>query len=143
MHLQPLKGYGAFGTVFGTGQRFSNGSATAIVVFRSGEKEGIEHIQPEHTQQIVYFGVTARKKTRPAVLRNRIKRLLRQSVRLLAAEYRQSGKSFPFRAFVLVWNAVPAHPSLLHLQTVLPTVRILMEKALRYNERERSAKKQQ
>lgn len=142
MRLQPLKGYGAFGTVFATGRRFSIGSATAIVVFNDGAAQAMEHRKTDGTQQIVYFGVTARKKTRPAVLRNRIKRLLRESVRLLANEYRQSDKAFPFRAFVFVWNAVPARPSLLHLRTVLPAVRTLVEKAARYYEHEHSAKMQ-
>lgn len=138
MHLQPLKGYDAFGTVFRTGQRFSSGSATAMVVFSGGVQQDATGIETEGEQQIVYFGVTARKRTRPAVLRNRIKRLLRESVRLVALEYQQVDKPLPFRAFVIIWNAVPACPSLLHLRIVLPAVRILMEKAVRYYGREHS-----
>jgi ribonuclease P protein component len=134
MRLRPLKGYDAFGNVFRTGRRFSNGKATAMVVFRPPISVSEPAIAITE-QQIVYFGVTARKRTRPAVLRNRIKRLLRESIRQIADEQHRT-KPFPFREIVVVWNAVPSRPSLLGLETVLEAVRDVLDRAAEYYLRE-------
>lgn len=135
MRLQPLKGYDAFGNVFRTGRRFSNGKATAMIVFRPAvsASELCTGATPE--QQIVYFGVTARKRTRPAVLRNRIKRLVRESLRQIASEHDRTEPS-PFREIVVIWNAVPPRSSLLGLETVLAAVRDVLERATGYYQRE-------
>lgn len=135
MRLQPLKGYDAFGNVFRTGRRFSNGKVTALVVFRPPVSVSELPTNPTTEQQIVYFGVTARKRTRPAVLRNRMKRLLRESMRQIAGQY-DSTKPCPFREIVVIWNAVPPRPSLLGLETVLVAVRDVLERAAEYYQRE-------
>lgn len=135
MRLQPLKGYDAFGNVFRTGRRFSNGKLTALVVFRPPVSASAAYTAGTAEQQIVYFGVTARKRTRPAVLRNRIKRLLRESMRQIAREH-NCATSSPFCELVLVWNAVPSRPSLLRLATVLADVREVLDRATDYYRRE-------
>ncbi len=129
MRLHPLKGYNAFGHVFEAGRRFANGSVTALVVFHDPDSTQAE-------QQILRFGVTARKRTRPAVLRNRIKRLLRESLRQIIEEYSQAGKVPPFRELVLVWNAIPRKSSLLRLRMVLPAVRDTLDRATRHYRKE-------
>ena len=131
MRLQPLKGYNAFGHVFETGKRFAGGSVTAFTVFGDPAKT-------VQKQQLLRFGVTARKRTRPAVLRNRIKRLLRESLRQIAHDYDRAGEVLPFQEIVLIWNAVPRKPSLLRLHAVLPAVRDVVDRATRYYRKEYS-----
>lgn len=123
MRLYPLKGYNAFGRVFEEGRRFANGSITTLVVFR----------KPDSTEHgtALHYGVTAKRRTRPAVLRNRIKRLLRESLRHVVQEYSEAGEELPIQELVLVWNAIPRKSSLLRLRTVLPAVRDTVDKAVR------------
>ncbi len=146
LRLQSLKGFEAFGTAMSKGQRFSARGITAFVVFRSPAPNDAEFSAP----QTVFFGVTMKKRTRPAVLRNRIKRLLRESLRLALQQKKQDKKHDKnnlrntttvkngeqsqeiFESIVLVCNNIPEKPNLLRLEDVLPAVKNILKRAREY-----------
>lgn len=81
----------------------------------------------------IHFGVTAKKRTRPAVLRNRIKRLLRESLRAAILLHPQAAQAI--EAIVLVCNAVPDKPQLLPLENVLAPVERIIKDAVKHHKR--------
>lgn len=139
--LESLKGFEAFGAVFQTGTRFAYRGMTAFVHFRSvaqttvqtKDERAVERVD-EHghgmRRMTLRFGVTAKKRTRPAVLRNRIKRLLRESLRI--ALLRRPEAVRIIEAIVLVCNVIPEKPQLLRLENVLAPVERIVQNAIKH-----------
>jgi ribonuclease P protein component len=83
----------------------------------------------EHGQKhIIEFGVTAKRRTRPAVLRNRIKRLLRESLRL--AVTRQPEAFEAIERIVLVCTTIPEHSRTLGLAEIAASVERIITNAI-------------
>jgi ribonuclease P protein component len=126
--LVSLKGHEAFDGVFKQGVRFAHRGMTGFVRFRTADAS--QQTQTQTTQTIL-FGVTAKKRTRPAVLRNRIKRLLRESLRRAFAQMsaRQRAEAFAaIDAIVLICNAIPERAAMIGLEhTAYPVERIIKD----------------
>jgi len=145
VRLESLKGSEAFAAVFKHGTRFAYRGITAFVVFRAPERQNAgsadapttnsaEQIHAMGVPVTLHFGVTAKKRTRPAVLRNRIKRLLRESLRhsiRRLLEHSQHLEGFAcIERLVLVCNIIPERPTMLRLQALAPLVERILKQAL-------------
>ncbi|MCX6139586.1 MAG: ribonuclease P protein component [Candidatus Kapabacteria bacterium] len=113
MVVRPLKGQDAFNIVMRSGRRSTSGplSLTAAFNVDSLPKESIS------------VGVTIGKRTaKRAVIRNRVKRLLRESVRQIVPSRAVALSSAGIHSVVLVWRSAPEAPKLLRLSDVQPHV---------------------
>jgi ribonuclease P protein component len=144
VRVRPLKGFEAFSAVFRRGIKFSAGKLSAFFVFvplPRAEDTGSVLLPEEWT---ISCGVTTKKGTRPAVLRNRIKRLLRESLRTTFADFprhsqpnevgirvMRSIEMMPQTA-IIVWHDIPKHPQRLRQADVQEAVSILYDKILRH-----------
>ena len=121
MTLKPIKGYGAFAEVFDRGKRFASGPV-GITVIGSESSAGDE----------IAVGVSVGKRTAPhAVVRSRIRRHLRNAIRIAVdrneAEFVNAGLS----SMVIVWRARVARPSLIDHRDVESSVETALLKAVR------------
>ncbi len=115
MRQLPLKGYGTFGRVFNQGKRFRATGLTAFVTFRPPD------CVESHNE--MHVGVTCRRGTKPAVMRNRIKRLLREAVR---REIAPKAESLAIAEVILIWQHIPQRPQQLHLSRVCDSLKQLL-----------------
>lgn len=135
VQLISLKGFEAFQDVLSRGKRFTSQGITGFVLFKTDLSNS-----PKSPRSTIHFGVTAKKRTRPAVMRNRIKRLLRESLRLSLkknpprkpAHKSQVPVQEIVEAIVLIGMYVPEKPQLLHLHDVLPGVQTILKRAKDY-----------
>ncbi|MBL7974752.1 MAG: ribonuclease P protein component [Candidatus Kapabacteria bacterium] len=116
--IRPLKGKAAFDSVFKGGKRFKNDSMHAVVRF---DKE-------QQLPAVVLCGIVVRKKiAKTAVLRNRIKRLARES--LFAVAKTQPELIAHIESMVVLWNTTPEHPRKIELEDVQAVVTDALQKA--------------
>ena len=137
--LRPLKGHNAFDVVFRHGARFAHRGITAFILFREFLTPELLAAEPALTRLVeatnaanttLIVGVSSKRRTRPAAMRNRLKRLLRASVHEVAQVERISCDGIA--AMVLICNIIPDKPSLLGLGDVLPLVRRIFQNADKY-----------
>jgi len=122
--LQPVKGKKTFDRIFKTGQRFYHDEASAVICFSRESKE----------IPLINYAVLVRKKVaKKAVVRNRIKRLMRESLKHIFFESADIKFINSFEYIVIGWNSAPKHPMLIHLNDVLPKVKTLLDKAFKAN----------
>jgi len=123
--LKSVKGYKSFSRTFQAGRKFRSGDLLASVTFRKGDVE-------EKEETTLHYGVSISKRTaKRAVVRNRVKRLLREALRLSLDEGYNT-KSIPFESILLIWRSGPGHPKLISLEDVRPEVGKVLEKADTY-----------
>jgi ribonuclease P protein component len=126
--LKPLKGRKKFAALFNSGSRFSEKEASAVVCFRKGED--IHDTDDEIRFIEIFYAVGVRKKVaKKAIVRNRLKRLLRESLRQLFKEEKAKEFAEAFEIIYLSWNAAPSHHKLIGLKDVFPKVKDLLLKA--------------
>ncbi len=116
--LQSLRTRG-FRSVFSEGKRFVHPALVLIVQYR-------QQRQPSPSVS-VSFGVGVRRGA-PAVTRNRIKRLLRESLRRYFREHPEKAKFFD--AVILIWRTLPNRARQLRFESVYTTVKQLLEQAV-------------
>ncbi|MDC1068088.1 ribonuclease P protein component [Candidatus Kapabacteria bacterium] len=110
--IKPLKGYNAFQDAFNLGKTKNSAKATITLVF--GDSDSIS------------LGVgISKKRAKKAVVRNRVKRLLRESIRKLNSEF-----SLPknIKTITVFWKIAPKHPMEIRLNEVLSELRLLISK---------------
>jgi len=119
--LKTIKGKKKFDELFKVGRSFREKDGYAVVKFRDK--------QEEQNRICTYYAVSAgRKVAKKAVVRNRIKRLLRESIRRTAKEKAESFACI--EQIFLGWKKAPRHPKLIHLKEVAPIVDKLIDKAV-------------
>ncbi|TAL68172.1 MAG: ribonuclease P protein component [Bacteroidetes bacterium] len=122
--LQPVKGKKTFDRIFASAKRFYNDEVWAVICFRKADNEN----------PVINYAVVARKKVaKKAVIRNRIKRLLRESLRKIFLESEDEKFKNSFEYIVVGWNSAPEHPMLIKLKDVKPKVKSILEKAYKQN----------
>lgn len=116
--LRSLAGKKNFQQLFQSGQRFVHSKAVLIVQFRGKETEG---------ETTVFFGIAVRRKTK-AVIRNRLKRLIREAMfRYFKAHPRAASH---IHSIIILWRDIPPKASLIHLRDVEPVLQELFTQAL-------------
>ncbi len=122
--LKSLKGFNAFPNAFRSGKKFGNNVSIASFSFNIGNEEQIDSVK---------FGVSISKKTaKRAVVRNRIKRLLRESIRQIINSPEISGKSEIFKIVIINWKIAPQKAGMINLNDVKPKVKDLFNQAIKY-----------
>ena len=126
--LESLKGRKAFDRLFNEGRRISGRKAYAVFLCRA---------EIQHSSDKMRFAVIAPKKcSKKAVVRNRIKRLLRESIRLEAENHNES---FLPHTIAFAWREKGIeHPGLIRLNDVQPEVAFLLEKVVNHCRKKRT-----
>ena len=122
--IRPLKGFNCFAKVFENGKKFYVENLLLITVSKDNELIIKKSSQPN----ICYYGVgSSRKINKKGVIRNRIKRLLRESIRQLFVE-KEIDLTY-IKYCVLLYNKKVTHPKLIRLKDVKPLVKEAFDKA--------------
>lgn len=126
--IKSIKGKKNFEKIFSNAQRFYDKEAAAFVTYCKQVRGNIQ------TNVInINFAVVVRKKNaKKAIVRNRIKRLMRESLRIIIKDYQIKEKITNIDSVVFVWSNCPVHPKLINLQQVKPVIQKLMERAENY-----------
>lgn len=126
--IRPLKKKKRFSGVFEHGVKFYEKPAKAIVCYADDncfDKEPGE-------DDVFFLAVSVSKRTaKKAVVRNRIKRLLRESVRHVAKKKDQDCFN-GIKGMILIWYHAPPRPSLIGLKDVLPVIEKLFDRICEY-----------
>ena len=117
--IKPLKGHNIFSDVFKVA--YKKRSSKLLIAYTYYSKE--------NSADNLFLGVSVPKKiVKKAVCRNRIKRLLRESIRQVKIEEIELIKEI--NQLILVWQETLEHPSRLRLNTVKEEVKNLLNSAL-------------
>jgi ribonuclease P protein component len=131
--IKPIKGFNSFNLVFKSGKKFYASELVGVFVYHNSNKEAtiINNCIDENT---FYYGVTAGKKhNKKAVVRNRIKRLLRESIRRIFKERYAEMDKMPFKYAVFSWRKGPETPSLIGFNDVFRDVELVFNSAEKYS----------
>jgi ribonuclease P protein component len=122
VYCKPIKGYNVFYNTFKKGKKLKTEHILTSVVFNNN----ITNDKP-HT---IYYGVTISKRlAKKAIIRNRVKRLLRESIRLLIKEFEATDLAL-IDNIVLMWQVAPKYPKGISLNYVMSAVKNIFEQAL-------------
>ncbi len=131
--FKPIKGFKSFSKIFQAGKKFYDNDAVLSVCFRPCTVFEDLVKNDESDAQKLYYGVTiSKKKAKKAVVRNRIKRLLRVSIIKTVSDYTGEDTICPFEYVIVSWKKAPSHPKLIHLNDVQPVVKRILRKANDY-----------
>ena len=126
LELKSIKGKKKFDIFFQSAKKFYLQDAAIFVSYKKCEAND--------RNNLLEFALSVRKKNaRKAVVRNRIKRLLRECLREFAKNDAMSEKLLRFDKVLIVWANAPKHPMLIKLDQVCPVVEQLIDKAYNYN----------
>ncbi len=121
MIVRPLKGYGAFDTVLQHGNRITVGPVGLTVVVANQEKPST----------IVHVGVAVGKRTASrSVTRSRIRRLLREAMRMVVPRLEAEISRIGISAIVVFWRRPVLRSADINLADVAPFVYRAMENML-------------
>lgn len=122
--FEPIKRQKLFDFLFQNGKRFSEGALRAVVY--------PSDVKVQSTKFTIFYAVyVPKKQVRKAVVRNRIKRLLRVALRKVATD--DYPDSFWIVKYVwLGWNSAPNRPCEISLGDVYPSVKNVMSQALNF-----------
>lgn len=119
--LKPIKGKKIFDELFAKSSKFYHKDCLAIIRFI----EKSNQVNPSSVRIIFYAVGISKKTARKAVIRNRVKRLLRESLKQLSDDNIQLFDNLEY--LVIMWKWAPANQKLIRLNDVKPSV----EKVLR------------
>ena len=122
VYCKSIKGYNNFSDTFKIGLKIKIKNIFSSIVFNKNNVNAENHT--------IYYGVTISKKLiKRAIIRNKVKRLLRESIRLLLKEFEITDLIFLDRV-ILSWQIVVNHPKEISLNDVMPSVKLIFERAL-------------
>ena len=73
--------------------------------------------------------VVRKKVARKSVVRNRVRRLVREALRRQLGEMEKQNAPVPVQTIIILWNSAPSRPSMLRLESVSQILRPLIERA--------------
>lgn len=124
--LKTIKGHDAVKRVFWEGRKFKSGPLLISKVSKTSPVLINEYAGAD----CIYYAVSISKRVAiKASVRNRIKRLLRESLRITLAGVSDEALQ-RVRYLALSWREAPQHPKLISLKDVLPLVNELIKKML-------------
>ena len=119
--LESLKGKKNFDELFKAGLRYKVEDLLAVVIKNDSSKNN-----PSSNRIIFYAVAVSKRIAKKAVVRNRIKRLLRESIRLL---FIKNPDNFEIISkIILMWRNAPVKPAFIKLNDVMPIVEKMMLK---------------
>lgn len=120
---RPLKGFGAFEEILRSGRRITSGPLSLTAELNPGAME---------TGKPVFVGVTIAKRIAPrAVMRNRVKRLLRESARHHVSSRSHALHECGIGRMIFIWRQAPPSPMQLRLADVEMHMAEALDKLLR------------
>ena len=128
--LKPVKGKKKLADIFSNAFKFYEHDAALFVCFASSRNAEI--ISGADKKTIGYVVTVKKRNAKKAVVRNRIKRLLRESLKVVFDKYQSDNFSANISELVIIWSNAPAKPGLIKLDDVLPVVSKLIDKAESY-----------
>lgn len=118
MTIVSLTGKSRIDAAFKSGRRFGSPEAAMIAT----------HGKP--TTDMVELLIVVRKKVaRKSVVRNRVRRLVREALRRQLGEMEKQNAPVPVQTIIILWNSAPSRPSMLRLESVSQILRPLIERA--------------
>ncbi|PKL85170.1 MAG: ribonuclease P protein component [Ignavibacteriae bacterium HGW-Ignavibacteriae-1] len=124
--IKPLKGFNAFNRVFGKGKKFVERDIMAVVIYSLSKFEDFK-IREDDSNEYSYVGVSVSKKIcKKAVVRNRVKRLLRVSVRSFFSNHSPTGLKY----LTISWRQKADSSSMIRLKDIEPRVHQLLNKII-------------
>lgn len=119
--LRPIKGRKIFEELFAESSRFYHKDCLALIRFENKSNQD----NPK-SNRIIFYAVGISKKTaRKAVLRNRIKRLLREAIKQLIKENASLFDNIEY--MVIIWKWAPEHQKLIRLSDVKPSIEQMLK----------------
>ncbi len=120
---RPLKGFGAFEEILRSGRRVTSGPLSLTA---ESKQPSIDSAAP------ILVGVTIAKRIAPrAVMRNRVKRLLRESARQQVSVRTHELHELGIGRLIFIWRQAPSSPMKLRLADVAPHMTEALDKLLR------------
>lgn len=124
MTVRPIKGFEAFSDAYRSGRRVSAGVLLLSVTLRSRTSLVVE-------PDVVLIGVTVSKRmAKKAVVRSRIRRLLREALRFSIREHAVEIERATIATIVAIVRSAPSHPALISLEDIQPLVEQLLLRVL-------------
>jgi len=118
--LKPLKGRKTFSELFKSGKRISIKECSAVYL------ENVQFDNPGLFRIIFYAVIVSKKIAKKAVVRNRVKRLLRESLRMALKE---DVRLFDNLSIIgLIWKDAPEKPYQIKLWDVYLAVREVLKR---------------
>ena len=128
LRFETIKGKKLFSDVFQKGQRFFENNSMAVVFFAGPQ----DKFASDNFVRSIFYSVSVPKKNaKKAVVRNRIKRLMRESLRQFCLSNDEDAICL-ISHISFVWRNAPDHPALICLDDVKHEIYSLMRKALAY-----------
>ena len=132
--LKPIKHKKAFSEAYKSGKKFFHESVYISICFEKvSNKDKSISIDVMVEQKEVYFAVLISKKVaKKAIVRNRIKRLLRESIRKYFIDLHRRKSPCIFKSLIISWKTAPKHFQQIHLSDVYPVINSALQNAYNY-----------
>jgi ribonuclease P protein component len=134
--IKSIKGFGVFSEVWKAGRKIKKYPILASVVYDL-QKVQLNPYRFEVMSEpdTIFIGVSvSKRRAKKAVVRNRVKRLMREATRLTLKEMTEQGIGTPYKAICLSSLKAPQRPKDMSLDDILPSVRKAMFAALENGE---------
>lgn len=130
MNIKTVKGRIQVTSAFKKGKRFSLPEAMVSVRSRFYAQE---YDAPKNSENSLFIVCSVRKKIAPhAVIRNRLKRLVKESVRQYIRTHADKKNISILLTLAFNWNIAPKRPLEIALQDIYPIVQQLLDNACEY-----------
>lgn len=131
INIKPIKGFNTFSILYDAGIKIKVYPAYASFCkdLTDTKLNELWQSRMNTTENTIFLGVSVGKRTaKKAVVRNRIKRLLRESVRKIIVDMTDKGQQPNFKTIIINWRFAPKKPNEISLADILPKIEELIAK---------------